>query len=100
MTHAIALPVELTIYKVGELLPELRDWASMDGGGTWRLQASAVEEVDAAGIQLLLSLARTAQAQAQQLSLVDASPVLSQACQALGVADLMNWASGGDDDAH
>ncbi len=52
---------ELTIYAVGELHPQwLRPgWraSSADAADAWAVDAAAVGEVDAAGVQLLLSLA-------------------------------------------
>jgi anti-anti-sigma regulatory factor len=55
-----------------------------------RILASAVAEIDAAGVQLLLSLARTMQSRGGRLELVDASPGLCAAIEALGVADLLD----------
>jgi ABC-type transporter Mla MlaB component len=94
MSTEHALPAELTIYNVGELLPRFKA-ALPDDAGVLRMQASAVAEVDAAGIQLLLSLARTTQSRNARMELVDASPGLSAACEALGVSGLLTWTSEG-----
>ena len=64
MPEPNVLPPELTIYTVGEWHPRLLDWV---GSGpeadavddTLQLDAAAVTEVDAAGLQLLVSLANT-----------------------------------------
>jgi ABC-type transporter Mla MlaB component len=92
MTDACTLPPELTIYTVGELAPQCRAWldAHADAAhSSLRVQAQAVAEVDAAGVQLLLSLANTLQARDRQLQLLEPSATLSAACQALGAASLL-----------
>jgi ABC-type transporter Mla MlaB component len=99
MSTLHALPSELTIYTVGEMLPQFKDWLTAEPG-TLRIQASAVCEVDAAGVQLLLSLAKTLQAKDERLELVDASAGLTAACQALGVTGQLQWTSEGETHAH
>jgi ABC-type transporter Mla MlaB component len=92
MSDACTLPSELTIYTVGELAPQWRAWLSADAGDTQGrlcVHAQAVSEVDAAGVQLLLSLANTLQAQARHLQLLQPSASLSAACQALGAVSLL-----------
>ena len=93
MTAARSLPAELTIYTVGELKGQCLAWmsetpADADAGGEhWPLDASAVDQIDAAGVQLLVSLSHTLSQQGQPLQLQQPSPVLSEACAALGLAD-------------
>lgn len=86
-TTAPALPQELSIYTAAELhvkwLGWLAQWAGQDE--TAAVQAGAVETADAAGLQLLLSLAHALQGQGQQLLLLDPSPALAQACEAMGL---------------
>ena len=93
MTTTHALPGELTIYTVGELKGQCLAWlgetsAEGDAGGEhWPLDASAVDQIDAAGVQLLVSLSHTLSQQDQPLQLRNPSPVLAGACAALGLAD-------------
>ena len=65
----------------------LLDWvAGLGDARAWHVDASPVDEADGAGVQLLLSLSRTA-AQAQaSLHIETPSPVLERACRTLGVA--------------
>ena len=79
----LPLPAELTIYTVGELHPAWRAWA--EAGGQ-RVDGTAVDQVDAAGLQLLLALARSLQARGARLQLLAASRVLEDGCAALGLA--------------
>lgn len=95
------LPDELTIYTVGELYPQCLSWARVDDGeqaadatdpaavDRLRVDAQAVREVDAAGVQLLLSLANTLARQQRQLQLVGPSPALVDAFEVLGVGDVI-----------
>jgi len=50
------------------------------------VDGSAVDQVDAAGLQLLLALARSLQARGTPLRLAGASRVLEEGCAALGLA--------------
>jgi ABC-type transporter Mla MlaB component len=79
----LALPAELTIYTVGELHPAWRTWAETGGQ---RVDGTAVDQVDAAGLQLLLALARSLQARGKPLRLVGSSRALDAGCAALGLA--------------
>jgi anti-anti-sigma regulatory factor len=99
MSTEHALPSDLTIYNVGELLPLFQGWLA-NGSPVLSVQAQAVAEVDAAGIQLLLSMDRTLKARDAQLELLDASPGLSAACEALGVSGLLTWTAAGAPHAH
>jgi len=78
----LALPAELSIYTVGELHPAWRAWA--EAGGRC-VNGRAVEQVDAAGLQLLLALARSLQARGARLRVVAASRALEEGCTALGL---------------
>jgi ABC-type transporter Mla MlaB component len=87
---AHALPAELTIYTVAELHPPWLRWlAEVDDGLRCRVDASAVEQADAAGVQLLLSLHAALHRQGCALQLDDPSPALLAACESLGLGD---WA--------
>jgi ABC-type transporter Mla MlaB component len=84
---ALALPSELSIYTAAELHPRWLLWleALPPDGAPARLHGGAVDQVDAAGMQLLLSLARALALRGQALQLHEPSLVLQQACQALGL---------------
>jgi ABC-type transporter Mla MlaB component len=95
MTTDRSLPSELTIYTVGELHPQWLAWladtpaADVDA---FAVDAAAVAEVDAAGMQLLLSLHRSLSARKQALRLVAPSRALATACAALGLAAVLGTA--------
>ena len=73
MSTALVLPAEMSIYNVAELRAQWLAWldaAPAEGPGC--VDASAVAEVDAAGLQLL-----------------QPSTALQGACQALGMQSLL-----------
>lgn len=83
------LPQELTIYAVSELRSAWLDWLTALPEGTAesavQLDAAAVDTVDAAGLQLLVALRRSLQAQGWRLSVTPASTALREACSVLGM---------------
>lgn len=92
------LPAELTIYSVADLQPKWLAWLTSDDGAATtepapdnlcRVGAAGVGEVDAAGVQLLLSLANALARRHRALQLVAPSAALMEACTALGVASLL-----------
>lgn len=87
LDHAAAgvlrLPTELTIYAVGELHPAWLAWA--EAGGC-EVDGAAVDQIDAAGLQMLLALGRSLQARGQPMRLTATSRVLDEGCAALGLA--------------
>jgi anti-anti-sigma regulatory factor len=85
------LPRELTIYTVGELHPRWLDWLHQPGNQV--VDGAMLEEADAAGLQLLLSLAKGLDLQARALHLQNPSPALATACAALGLNSLLGAAS-------
>ncbi len=88
----LALPSELTIFTVGELHPQWLAWladATQPGRETAQLEATAVDAVDGAGLQLLLSLKRTLADRGVKVTLTDPSHTLCQACEALGLAETL-----------
>ena len=98
MTTPRALPPELTIYGLAalrqDLLARLPKAAKGKRTGTreptpWPLGASGVNEVDAAGLQLLVALAHGLEARQRRLVLNDPSTVLARACERLGLAALL-----------
>ncbi len=89
MPSALALPAELTIYTVGETRPQWLAWLAADDAETFRADASGVTEVDAAGVQLLVALARAVELQRRRLQLDGPSPALRGACERLGLTGLL-----------
>ena len=95
MNISIQLPAELTIYTVGELHPQwlVAATSAQAAGGNddehCNVDASQVQEVDTAGLQLLLSLSGLIQRQRRSLQVVHASEALQRACTALGVTALL-----------
>jgi len=86
----LALPAELTIYAVGELHPQWLAWlgeglASLPAEVPAEVQAAAVEQVDGAGLQLLLSLQRALADRGRTLQIQAPSEVLRAGCAALGL---------------
>jgi anti-anti-sigma regulatory factor len=93
MTTMRILPAELTIYTVGEFKSQCLLWLGETpadgetGSEHWPLDASAVDQIDAAGVQVLVSLSHTLQQQGQPLQLQQPSAMLVDACAALGLSD-------------
>ena len=86
-----ALPAELTIYVAAELRLQWLPWLDNDGTEeALELAADAVAEVDAAGLQLLASLAVALQARGRELCLRDASAALRKGCEHLGMGHLLS----------
>jgi ABC-type transporter Mla MlaB component len=87
---ALALPPELTIYTVGELHPQwcrwLADSAAADPARPRSVHAAALEQLDGAGLQMLLALSHAAAAAGCTLQLHAPSAVLQSACATLGLA--------------
>lgn len=95
-THSIA--GDLTIYAVGPLLTQFKGWVAKLPKGRrgaalidtpLPVDASGVNEVDAAGVQLLLALSKSLTSQRRPLQLVDPSGPLVNACRALGVSSVL-----------
>lgn len=101
MDNQMSLPSDLSIYSVGDLRPQLlahlnaeQNDASMGSKPpeSLRLEAASVEDVDAAGVQLLLALANSLALAGRKLQLVNPSVALSRACAELGASALMSHA--------
>jgi len=100
------LPEELTIYTIGELRPAWLQWlddAAPDGPvdaaseDLFRVDGTAVQDVDAAGIQLVLSLDRAlSQQQGRRLKVTRPSTPFARACAALGVEQLLDAPNGSE----
>lgn len=93
MSPLAPLPSEMTIYAVSEMRSAWLDWltalpqeAQEDGGESCvKLDASAVDTVDAAGLQLLVSLRRSLQARGRTLAVSPVSDPFRDACTVLGL---------------
>lgn len=87
---ALMLPAELTIYTVGELHPQWIAWlgetTATSPEGVAQVQAGAVELVDAAGVQLLLSLQRALAAKGRRHHITGTSRALVEGCAGLGLS--------------
>ncbi len=88
MHDTLALPAEMTIYTVCELRTQWLTWlagvtddAAVDG--------RAVDQVDAAGVQLLVSLSRSFEAKHLSLRVDEPSDALCAACATLGMGTLL-----------
>lgn len=86
-TPAITLGTELGIYEVGSLHQVLLDVlaASVSQMQPLQLDLSALQEVDGAGLQLLLALARKGGPASAEVQWNDAAPALLSLFRDLGV---------------
>lgn len=98
MATPLTLPSEITIYVAAELRSPWLDWLEREAGHEAEAEADgrAVEEIDGAGLQCLLALARSLEARQQCLRIRQPSEVLRQACARLGATHLLASASGAD----
>ncbi len=90
-TLTMTLPHELTIYTAGETRHALAQWIAAAPADTrsWVLDGRAVAEADAAGVQMLMALVRSAAAAGTSLRVQGASDVLRDACRRLGIDVLL-----------
>ena len=88
---AFRLPAALTIYTVGEIQHALTAWLATLSPKTtvWRIDAAGVEEADAAGVQLLLAISRSASQVGARLRLEAPSLPLCRASEQLGIAPIV-----------
>ncbi|OYU71807.1 MAG: hypothetical protein CFE45_42155 [Burkholderiales bacterium PBB5] len=90
----LRLPAELTIFTASVTRNAWLGWMadeSLQGNadGLCLVAADEVAEIDAAGVQLLVSLANALAGQHRRLRLQDPTEVLRKACTALGVQALL-----------
>ncbi|OYY64046.1 MAG: hypothetical protein B7Y51_05055 [Burkholderiales bacterium 28-67-8] len=94
MLDTPVLPAELTIYTVSELHPQWSTWladvGSTDDDTPVSIDAAAVDQIDGAGLQLLVSLSNSLAARQRTLQLVGASQLLINACHTLGLEALLS----------
>ncbi len=103
----LSLPAELTIYTASEtraawlawLAAERSDGSNDTGDDRCPVHAGAVDQVDAAGVQLLVALSHTLARQQRRLQLLDPSAPLRGACEALGASALLVGSATGQDTA-
>jgi anti-anti-sigma regulatory factor len=102
MSQPRSLPTELTIYALAGLSQEWvqrlpkRSTATRSGKRSpspWPVDASQVVEVDAAGLQLLVSLSHALQARHRHLVLQQPSAALARGCERLGLGAWLAAAS-------
>ncbi len=79
----IQLPADLDLAMAGDLYEGLR--RALETGDQIEIAADAVERVSTACIQTLLAASRQAGLTGRVLSITDASDVLQEACQSLGL---------------
>ena len=98
MAITLSLPPELTIYTVPDLrsawlqfLEQLDTQAPGEAPEDDRiaLDASRIDDLDGAGVQLLLSLARSLRERQRRLVLVQPSEIAGRACRCLGVERIL-----------
>lgn len=88
----LRLPAELTIYTAAETRSAWLTWLADHAGGAGNADAlcsadaSGCDEIDAAGVQLLVALAHSLAQQQRRLQLQHASTPVRQACRDLGLA--------------
>lgn len=91
MTHILSLPQELSIYTAGEIRADWLTWLG-DLPDDVEIDGSAVEQVDGAGIQLLLALRHALKQRGRPWQLRAASATLTAACSALGTLAVLQGA--------
>ncbi len=99
MNTSLSLPSDLTICNVRALHADWHSGLADDpqpraAGFQFRVRADLVDDVDAAGIQLLLALRSSVQALGGTFVIVDPSTPMVAACTALGLSSLLAAATG------
>lgn len=92
MKAPLVLAAELTIAYAADMHGRLLA-ASADGAALPGLDLSAVSDIDSAGVQLLLSAARSQQARGQALALHAPSAAVRAAFAVYGLADWLQQAA-------
>jgi anti-anti-sigma factor len=80
----LAIEGELSIYSAGEWKKRLDDL--LERGGSLELDLSAVQELDSAGLQLLIMAKKEAAARSQRLLLSNHSQAVLEVFELCGVA--------------
>lgn len=93
-----ALPGDITIFGAAALKSQLSGWFatvsahegnSGDDDSPVLVDAGAVAEADAAGVQLLVAFSKSLAAHGRSLRIVNAGSLLDGACRTLGVGTLL-----------
>ena len=88
----LRLPAELTIYTAAETRSAWLGWLAGEtglDGPVCAVDASACDEVDAAGLQLLVALAHSLARRQRRLQLLQPGTALRAACTELGLDGLL-----------
>jgi anti-anti-sigma regulatory factor len=102
MSSSRSLPPEFTIYSLANLhksltaaLPKAARGrrASAKATGSWPIDGSAVTDVDAAAVQMLVSLSHALTVRHRTLAVTNPSGPLVRACETLGVPFLVAGAA-------
>lgn len=83
------LPAELTIYAAAELRAAWLPWLDAEADAPLELEAGAVDQIDAAGLQLLIALWQALLQRGRTLRLIEPSLALRSACEELGLNGLL-----------
>lgn len=94
-----AIDGEMTIYRAAELQGGLQA-ALTQGEGDFTIDLAAVNEMDSAGVQLLMAARKSAQAAGFALHVVGHSPAVVEVLDTLGLAALLGDAAAPADAAH
>ena len=87
--NAFVIEGEFSIYRAAELAQALQAWwPEAEAGGAVHVDLGAVTEMDSAGLQLLLSLQRSAQTQRLDFQLTAASDCVAEV---LTLCALSQW---------
>jgi anti-anti-sigma regulatory factor len=95
MTRRLELPNELCVPAVAALRLACLEWLDAQDADEL-VDASRIDEVDAAGVQLLVALSRTLASRGRPLRLQAPSDALRDACRTLGAHALIAAHAAGD----
>ncbi|MFM1988285.1 MAG: hypothetical protein RJA99_1242 [Pseudomonadota bacterium] len=93
MTRRLELPRELCVPAVAALRTACLEWLDAEDADP-QVDASPVEEIDAAGVQLLIALSHSLAARGRRLHLHAPSGPLRDACRTLGAPALIAPSAG------
>ncbi len=88
MAHTLRLPPELSIYTVGDLRTDWLTWLANVSDDV-EIAGGEVDQVDGAGVQLLVSLHRAVRQRGLGWRLFPASASLMSACSAIGAREVL-----------
>jgi phospholipid transport system transporter-binding protein len=84
-----SLPAILTLRDAPAVLEGLRDALATETGDTWRIDATAVQQLDTSALAVLLECARIAAANGRRLEITGVPPRLSELARLYGVDGLL-----------